>query len=37
VTWSVSKLNIEMMGRGANRKLAEKDAAAEVLKKCVTA
>lgn len=36
VQCSVPKLNIAMSGKGANRKLAEKDAAAKVLKKCAT-
>lgn len=35
VRCSVPKLSIEMNGKGANRKLAEKDAAAKVLKKCM--
>lgn len=37
VQCSVPKLSIAMTGKGASRKLAEKDAAAKVLKKCVTA
>jgi ribonuclease-3 len=36
VQCSVPKLNIAMSGKGANRKLAEKDAAAKVLKRCAT-
>lgn len=36
VQCSVPKLNIVTTGKGANRKLAEKDAAAKVLKKCGT-
>lgn len=36
VQCSVPKLNIVMSGKGSNRKLAEKDAAAKVLKKCAT-
>lgn len=36
VQCSVPKLNIAMSGKGTNRKLAEKDAAAKVLKKCAT-
>ena len=34
VQCSVPKLNITLTGKGANRKQAEKDAAAKVLKKC---
>lgn len=37
VECSVPKLGIALKGTGASRKLAEKDAAAKVLKKCVTA
>jgi len=37
VQCSVPTLNIVTTGKGANRKLAEKDAAAKVLKKCGTA
>lgn len=37
VQCSVPKLNIVTTGKGANRKLAEKDAAAKALKKCGTA
>jgi ribonuclease-3 len=36
VQCSVPKLHIVINGKGANRKLAEKDAAAKVLKKCAT-
>jgi ribonuclease III len=37
VQCSVPRLNIVTTGKGANRKLAEKDAAAKALKKCGTA
>ena len=37
VQCAVPKLNIAMTGKGANRKMAEKDAAAKVLRKCATA
>jgi ribonuclease-3 len=36
VQCTVPTLKVVMTGKGANRKLAEKDAAAKVLKKCVT-
>jgi len=36
VQCTVPMLNVVMTGKGANRKLAEKDAAAKVLKKCAT-
>jgi ribonuclease-3 len=36
VQCTVPTLNVVMSGKGANRKLAEKDAAAKVLKKCAT-
>lgn len=37
VQCTVPKLNVVMTGKGTNRKLAEKDAAAKVLRKCATA